>query len=53
MKKGNRVRHRSKGWLGVVYSFEKYGVLVNWSDHAGVRFRLARREDLEVIDDEV
>ena len=51
MKKGDRVRHKIKGWLGVVYSFEKYGVLVDWSDETGVRFRLASLETLEVIDD--
>lgn len=51
MKKNDKVKHKIKGWLGVVYSFEKYGVLVDWSDHVGIRFRLARREDLEVLDD--
>ncbi len=49
MKKNDRVKHKIKGWLGVVYSLEKYGVLVDWSDKSGVRFRLARWEDLEVI----
>ena len=51
MKKGDRVRHKIKDWLGVVYSFEKYRVLVDWSDKSGVRFRLARQEDLEVINE--
>ena len=51
MKKGDKVRHKFKDWLGVVYSFEKYGVLVDWSDHIGIRFRLARRNDLEVLDE--
>ena len=51
MKRGDRVRHKRREWLGVVHSFEKYGVLVNWSDRIGVRFRLARSQDLEVIDE--
>jgi len=51
MKKGNRVRHRSKGWLGTIHRFGKYLILVDWSDHVGVRCRWARREDLEVIDE--
>jgi len=51
MKKGNRVRHRSKGWLGTIHQFGKYLILVDWSDHVGVRCRWARREDLEVIDE--
>ena len=51
MKKNDKVKHKIKGWLGVVYSFEKHGVLVDWSDKFGVRFRLVRREDLEVVDD--
>ena len=50
MKKHNRVRHKIKDGLGVVYSIDKHGVLVNWSDQVGIRFRLARRDDLEVID---
>ena len=51
MKKGNRVRHKIKGWLGTIRQFGKYLILVDWSDHSGVRFRWARREDLEVIDE--
>ena len=53
MKKNDRVRHKIKGWLGVVHSIQKHGVLVDWSDHIGIRFRLARLEDLEVLDAEV
>ena len=51
MKKNDRVKHKIKGWLGVVHSFGKYLILVDWSDHLGVRCRWAREEDLEVIDD--
>ena len=51
MKNGDKVKHKIKGWFGVSYSFEKYGILVNWSDNTGVRFRLARRGDLEVLDE--
>jgi len=52
MKKGDRVRHKRKGWLGIIHQFDKYLILVDWSDHIGVRFRLARRDDLEVVDDD-
>ncbi len=51
MNKGDRVRHKIKGWLGVVYSLEKHGVLVDWSDETGVCFRLASLESLGLIDD--
>ncbi len=51
MNKGDKVRHKFKGWIGVIYSFGRYGVLVDWSDETGVRFRLASLETLEVIND--
>ena len=51
MKKGDRVRHKSKGWLGIIRQFGKYLILVDWSDRFGVRCRWAREEDLEVIDE--
>ena len=54
MKVGDRVRHKKKGWLGIVADFMKRntGVLVNLSDKHGIRFRWIRSEDLEVIEDE-
>ena len=52
MKKGDRVRHKRKGWIGTIHQFGKYLVLVDWSDHFGVRCRWARGEDLEVLHDD-
>ena len=49
MKVGDRVKHKAKGWIGVVHSIHKYVVLVDWSDELGIRFRGARPEHLEVL----
>ena len=51
MNKGDRVKHKTKGWIGLVYSLQKHGALVDWSDEQGIRFRLASLDDLEVLDD--
>ena len=32
MNKGDRVKHKTKGWIGLVYSLQKHGALVDWSD---------------------
>ena len=50
MNKGDKVRHKNKGFIGVIYSFEKYGVLVDWSDKTGICFRLVNPNNLEVLD---
>tara|TARA_R110000823_G_C15790319_1_gene486066 strand:- start:69 stop:230 length:162 start_codon:yes stop_codon:yes gene_type:complete len=49
MNKGDKVRHKKKGFVGVIYSFEKYGAIVNWSDKTGICFRLVRPSNLEVL----
>ena len=51
MKQGDRVKHKIKGWVGLIHSIEKHGVLVNWSDDHGIKFRLASLDSLEIFDD--
>ena len=52
MKIGDVVKHRSKGWIGIVTDFMKRnpGVLVNISDRMGIKFVWIHRNDLEVIE---
>ena len=47
---GDKVRHKKRGFIGVIYSFEKHGILVDWSDKTGICFRLASPDNLEVLD---
>ena len=51
IKIGDIVRHVDKGWIGIVADFQKRnaGILVNLSDHSGVKFRWIRREKLELV----
>ena len=51
MKVGDKVRHKTKDWIGIVHSFHKYVALIDWSDELGIRFRKARVEHLEVINE--
>jgi heat shock protein HspQ len=44
---GDKVRHKKRGFVGVIYSFEKYGLLIDWSDKSGVCFRLVNPDSLE------
>ena len=46
MQIGDKVKHIHKGWIGVIYSIEKYGYLIDWSNHLGIRFRMASIKDL-------
>ena len=54
MNVGDRVRHKKKGWIGIVADFMKRnpGVLVNLSDKTGVRFRWIHKDNLEVINED-
>ena len=49
MNKGDRVRHKTKGWIGIIHSFTKHGVLVDWSDSTGVMVRSANLDSIELI----
>lgn len=53
MKLGDRVRHKTKGWEGIVTDFMKRnsGVLVNLSDESGILFRWIDIRDLGVINE--
>ena len=51
MNKGDRVRHKIKGWVGIIHSFTKYGALVDWSDNAGVVVRSTNLDNIEPIHD--
>ena len=50
MKQGDRVKHKIKGWVGMIHSIQKHGFLVNWSDEQGIKFRLASLDNLEALD---
>jgi len=54
VKTGDTVRHKTKGWVGIVAGFMKRnpGVLINLSDASGIRFRWVHRKNLEVISGE-
>ena len=51
MTVGDAVRHKTKGWIGIVAAFWKRngGVLVDFSDNKGIRFRCVHIDNLEVI----
>jgi preprotein translocase subunit YajC len=48
---GDTVLHKTKGIVGVVVAFKKRngGVLVDYSDDSGIRFRCVHINNLEVI----
>jgi len=54
MKIGDLVRHKKKGWVGIVADFmnRNSGVLVDLSDEEGVMFRWISIYNLEVIDED-
>ena len=51
MKVGDRVRHKKKNIVGVVYEISKVSVVVDWSDDTGIMFRVSHIKDLEIINE--
>jgi hypothetical protein len=51
MKVGDTVKHKKKGWVGIVLMISKRtkGVVVDISDKTGVMVREINRDDLEII----
>ena len=51
MKVGDTVKHKRKGWVGMILeiSTRTAGVLVNISDSSGVMCRSIHRDNLEVL----
>lgn len=51
MKVGNAVRHKRKGWIGIILEISEKtpGVLVDISDESGIMVRTMNRNELEVI----
>jgi len=52
MKIGDKVQHKTKGWIGIIADFMKRnnGVLVNLSDNSGIRFRWIHQDNLKVLE---
>jgi len=48
---GDVVRHKTKGFIGIVVAFKKRngGVLVDYSDNWGIRIRCIHINNLEVL----
>ena len=53
MKVGDTVKHKHRGWVGVILeiSTRTSGVLVDISDSSGIMCRSVHKDNLEVINE--